>query len=53
MAGCFKVASLDGFAAFSRAEVGALGAIIDYLELTQRGRLPLLRPPVARRRAGR
>ena len=46
VAGCFKVASLDGFAAFSRAEVGALGAIIDYLELTQRGRLPLLRPPV-------
>ena len=24
----------------------ALGAIVDYLELTQRGRLPLLRPPV-------
>ena len=46
VAGCFKVASLDGFAAFGRAEVGALGAIIDYLELTQRGRLPLLRPPV-------
>ena len=33
-------------AAFARAEVGALGAIIDYLELTQKGRLPLLRPPV-------
>ena len=35
------------------AEIGALGAIVDYLELTQRGRLPLLRPPVreARRRA--
>ena len=46
VAACFKVASLDGFAAFGRAEIGALGAIIDYLELTQRGRLPLLRPPV-------
>ena len=23
-----------------------MGAIIDYLELTQKGRLPLLRPPV-------
>jgi DNA mismatch repair protein MutS len=46
LAACFKVASLDGFAAFGRAEVGALGAIVDYLELTQRGRLPLLRPPV-------
>ena len=45
--------ALDGFAAFGRAELGALGAIVDYLELTQRGRLPLLRPPVreARRRA--
>jgi DNA mismatch repair protein MutS len=42
----FRVQGLDGFASFTRAEVGALGAIIDYLELTQRGRLPLLRPPV-------
>ncbi len=42
----YKVQSLDGFAAFGRAEVAALGAIVDYLELTQRGRLPLLRPPV-------
>ncbi|MFT3975104.1 MAG: DNA mismatch repair protein MutS [Amaricoccus sp.] len=42
----FKVGSLDGFGAFERAELAALGAIVDYLELTQRGRLPLLRPPV-------
>ncbi len=42
----FGVRSLDGFAAFERAEVAALGAVVDYLELTQRGRLPLLRPPV-------
>ncbi|MFO1207998.1 MAG: DNA mismatch repair protein MutS [Amaricoccus sp.] len=42
----YKVQALDGFAAFARAEVAALGAIVDYLELTQRGRLPLLRPPV-------
>ncbi len=46
LAATFKVATLDGFAALTRAEVGALGAIVDYLELTQRGRLPLLRPPV-------
>ncbi len=39
-------ASLDGFGAFERAEAGALGAILDYLEVTQKGRLPLLRPPV-------
>ena len=35
-----------GSAAFGRAEVAALGAIVDYLEMTQQGRLPLLRPPV-------
>jgi DNA mismatch repair protein MutS len=42
----FKVGSLDGFGAFDRADLASLGAIVDYLELTQRGRLPLLRPPV-------
>ena len=41
----FKTASLEAFGTFSRAEVGALGAIVDYLELTQKGRLPLLQPP--------
>jgi DNA mismatch repair protein MutS len=40
------VASLDAFGAFERAEVSAMGALVDYLDLTQRGRLPLLRPPV-------
>ncbi len=42
----FRVGTLEGFGAFTRAEVGALGAIVDYLDLTQKGRLPLLRPPV-------
>ena len=42
----FRVASLDGYGAFGRAELAALGAVVDYLEMTQRGRLPLLRPPV-------
>ncbi len=42
----YKVASLDAFGAFTRAEISAMGAIFDYLELTQRGNLPLLRPPV-------
>ncbi len=40
------VETLDGFAPFGRAEVGALGALTAYLDLTQRGRLPLLRPPL-------
>ena len=42
----FGVASLDAFAAFGRAEISAMGALISYLDLTQRGKLPLLRPPV-------
>ena len=42
----FAVASLDSFGAFTKAEVSALGALVDYLDLTQRGKLPLLRPPV-------
>ena len=41
----FGVKTLDGFGAFSRAEVSAGGALIDYVELTQKGRLPRLSPP--------
>ncbi|WP_289043164.1 DNA mismatch repair protein MutS [uncultured Aliiroseovarius sp.] len=42
----FKVGSLDAFGTFTRAELGAMGAIVEYLEITQKGKLPLLRPPV-------
>jgi DNA mismatch repair protein MutS len=42
----FGVASLDAFAAFDRAEVSAMGALVDYLDLTQRGKLPMLKPPL-------
>jgi DNA mismatch repair protein MutS len=42
----FNVGALDGFGTFSRAEVSAMGALIDYLEITQKGKLPLLQPPV-------
>ncbi|MEL7203955.1 MAG: DNA mismatch repair protein MutS [Pseudomonadota bacterium] len=42
----YQVQSLDAFGAFSRAELSALGALIDYLDLTQKGQLPLLQPPV-------
>ncbi|MGL4280700.1 MAG: DNA mismatch repair protein MutS, partial [Albidovulum sp.] len=42
----FGVATADAFGNFERADVAALGAILAYLDLTQRGRLPLLRPPV-------
>jgi len=41
----FGVLALDGFGAFTRAELAAAGAIIDYVELTQKGQLPSVRPP--------
>jgi DNA mismatch repair protein MutS len=41
----FGVASLDGFGSFERAEIAAMAALIDYLSLTQKGSLPLLRAP--------
>jgi DNA mismatch repair protein MutS len=40
----YGVAELAGFGAFTRAEVSAAGALIAYLELTQRGKLPALGP---------
>lgn len=42
----YGVETLDGFGQFARAELAALGAIADYLDLTQRGRMPRLAPPV-------
>lgn len=36
----FDVTSLDGFGDFTLPEVAAAGALIDYVELTQKGRLP-------------
>ena len=41
----FNVSALDGFGTFTRAEISAMGALIDYLEITQKGKLPLLQPP--------
>ncbi|NKX45106.1 DNA mismatch repair protein MutS [Roseicyclus persicicus] len=41
----FGVASLDGFGSFDRPELGAMAALVDYLDLTQKGSLPLLRAP--------
>ncbi|MEQ9039791.1 MAG: DNA mismatch repair protein MutS [Silicimonas sp.] len=42
----FKVGSLDAFGSFTRAEISAMGAIVGYLDLTQKGKLPLLRRPL-------
>jgi DNA mismatch repair protein MutS len=41
----FGVGSLDAFGNFERADISAMGAVIEYLEITQKGKLPLLRPP--------
>ncbi|MEM1343783.1 MAG: DNA mismatch repair protein MutS [Pseudomonadota bacterium] len=45
----YKVASLEAFGAFSRAETAALGALADYVELTQKTTLAVLKPPQAER----
>jgi DNA mismatch repair protein MutS len=42
----YGVTTLDAYGAFNRPEAAAMGAIVEWLEITQRGRLPLLRPPV-------
>lgn len=44
--GVFKTKTLQGFGSFERAELSAMGAVVDYLEITQKGKLPLLQPPV-------
>jgi DNA mismatch repair protein MutS len=46
--GYYGVASLDAYGNFTRALTSACGALLDYVELTQVGRLPALRPPVIR-----
>lgn len=48
----YGVETLDGFGQFTRAELSAMGAIADYLMLTQRGRMPRLSPPVRESGAG-
>ena len=41
----YDVEALDGFGDFDRAELAARGALVDYVELTQKGRLPHIAPP--------
>ncbi|HEY9038531.1 MAG TPA: DNA mismatch repair protein MutS [Roseovarius sp.] len=48
----FGVTSLDAFGTFERAEIAALGAVVEYLEITQKGKLPLLQPPQRESLAG-
>ena len=41
----YGVSALDAFGQFGRAELSACGALVAYVELTQKGRLPRLAPP--------
>jgi DNA mismatch repair protein MutS len=42
----FGTATLAGLGDFTRAEIAAMGAVVTYLELTQKGQMPLLRRPI-------
>ena len=41
----YAVGTLDAFGSFTRPEIAAAGSLIDYVDLTQKGRLPRLSPP--------
>ena len=43
----YGVAALDGFGEFDRAELAAAGAIVEYVSLTQKGKLPRLASLIA------
>jgi len=47
----YGVAALQGFGDFTRAQIAAAGALVDYVTLTQAGRAPALEPPCAGRPA--
>ena len=41
----FQVETLDAFGVFNRAEVSAVGALVSYVELTQKGQMPRIAAP--------
>ncbi len=45
LCGLFQVGALDAFGDFSRAEVAAAGALVEYIKLTQKGNMPRLATP--------
>ena len=48
----FGVGTLEGFGGFGRGEMAAAGALVDYLDLTQKGRIPRLSSPRRWREGG-
>ena len=41
----FGVDAFEGFGEFARADISALGAILQYVDLTQRGNMPVIQRP--------
>ncbi|PZF77460.1 DNA mismatch repair protein MutS [Aestuariivirga litoralis] len=41
----FDVKALEGFGSFTRPEISALGGLLEYVLITQAGKLPHFRPP--------
>ena len=41
----FGVKTLESFGGFHRAEISAAGTLVDYIHLTQKGKMPHLAPP--------
>ncbi|MEN8723715.1 MAG: DNA mismatch repair protein MutS [Alphaproteobacteria bacterium] len=52
IAAAYGLKTLDGFGELGRAEKAALGAVLDYLDLTQKGKRPQLKPPRRNDHAG-
>jgi DNA mismatch repair protein MutS len=52
MKNLFGVATLDGYGAFSRAELSAAAGLLAYLDNAGQGTLPFLQPPERRQAAG-
>lgn len=42
----YNVQTLDSFGTFSKAEITSLGLVLDYVELTQKGQMPRIMPPI-------
>lgn len=42
----YNVQTLDSFGSFSKAEITSMGLVLDYVELTQKGQMPRIMPPV-------
>ncbi|MBR1601089.1 MAG: DNA mismatch repair protein MutS, partial [Alphaproteobacteria bacterium] len=42
----YAVQTMDAFGSFSKAEITSVGLVLDYVEMTQKGQMPRITPPV-------